>query len=238
MLDRSMPTPDATTRRPASQANAPLDVRFSAPGDALRDYAMAELDSAIAGLGWRGGRIHAGVHQARKALRRVRATLALGGDALGPGAALVSREVRKVNRGLSTLRDAQALVETLDRLIALQLPLDILQSLRRARRVTAERRAVGARAALAEDPQLIARRDLLTALRGAMLALPWERVALPHVQTALAYSFDRIVRAQARAKDGNDDEDWHRWRRRARRLSQQHRALGDRAGPEIGRAHV
>ena len=206
----------------ASQAN---EARPPAPGEALCDYAVAELDSAMVGLGWRGGRVHAGVHQARKALRRVRATLALGGAAVGPGAALVDREVRKANRGLSALRDVQALVETLDRLIAAQLPLDILQLLRRARRNAAARRAIQARAALADDPQLASRRDLLVALRGAMLVLPWQRVDLPQVQSALEYSIGRIVRAQARAQGSHDDEDWHRWRRRERRLSQQRRAL-------------
>lgn len=207
---------------PAPQAS---DAGLSAPGEALRDYAVAELDSALAGLGWRGGRVHAGIHQARKALRRTRATLALGGTALGPGAALVDRELRKANRGLSALRDVQALVETLDRLIAPQPPLEILQLLRRARRVAMARRAVEARAALADDPQLGLRRDLLAALRGAMLALPWQRVDLAQAQAALAHSVERIARAQARAQDSNRDEDWHRWRRRERRLSQQRRAL-------------
>ncbi|MBC7990663.1 MAG: CHAD domain-containing protein [Luteimonas sp.] len=149
----------------------------------------------------------------------------MGGTAFGPGAALVDREVRKANRGLSTLRDVQALVETLDRLIAPQLPLDILQLLRRARRNAAARRAIQARAALADDPQLASRRDLLVALRGAMLALPWQRVDLAQVQSALEYSIGRIVRAQARAQGSHDDEDWHCWRRRERRLSQQRRAL-------------
>ena len=222
-----MPESHSTTRVPATQAHAPDNARPFAPGVALRDYAVAELDSAIVGLGWRGGRVHAGVHQARKALRRVRATLALGGTALGPGAALLDRELRKANRGLSALRDVQALVETLDRLIAAQSqsPSDILQPLRRARRIAAARRAIQARAALAGDPQLISRRDLLVALRGAMLASPWQRVDLLQVQSALDYGIDRIARAQARAQGSHDDEDWHRWRRRERRLSQQRRAL-------------
>ena len=43
--------------------------------------------------------------------------LALGGAALGPGAALIDRELRKLNDGLSALRDAHALVETFDRLL-------------------------------------------------------------------------------------------------------------------------
>ncbi|MBC7990442.1 MAG: hypothetical protein H7Y19_12790, partial [Luteimonas sp.] len=51
---------------PASEVHASQEADLSAPGVALRDYAVVELDSAIAGLGWRGGRVHAGVHQARK----------------------------------------------------------------------------------------------------------------------------------------------------------------------------
>ena len=56
---------------------------------ALRDYGLAELAVAIHGLAMRGGRVHAGIHQARKAIRRTRAMLTLGGTALGPGARLV-----------------------------------------------------------------------------------------------------------------------------------------------------
>lgn len=196
-----------------------------APGDALRDYTVAELDSAIAGLGWRGGRIHAGVHRARKALRRVRATLALGGDALGPGAPLVDREVRKLNRGLSTLRDAQALVEMLQRLLAEQRPADVLRVLRRAHRAAMTHRAAAAHAAQAADPEQDARCDLLIALRGALESLPWQRLASSQLQIALASSVDRMLRAQARAVHSGDNGHWHRWRRRARRLSQQRRAL-------------
>ena len=45
---------------------------------ALRDYGLAELAVAIHGLSMRGGRVHAGIHQARKAIRRTRAMLTLG----------------------------------------------------------------------------------------------------------------------------------------------------------------
>lgn len=168
-------------RASAPRLSAAPDLPLAAPGEALRDYAVAELDSAIAGLRWRGARIHAGVHQARKALRRARATLALGRAALGPGAALVDREIRSVNHGLSALRDAQALVETLQRLIAKQPDAEVLRMLRRASRVAVARRAADARAALADEPALVARQDLLAALRGAMLALPWQRLALPQL---------------------------------------------------------
>lgn len=196
-----------------------------ATGAVLGDYAGRELEFAIARLAWRGGRLHAGVHQARKALRRTRAALALGGDALGPGAALVDRELRRINDGLSSLRDAQALVETLDRQLALGHDATTLRVLRRVRRVAAGARVVAARDAHAADPGLAGRRAMLQVLRAALSALPWGTVAASRLRASVADSQSRMDQAQGRAISTGRDEDWHRWRRRARRLSQQRRAL-------------
>ena len=199
----------------------------------LRDYANGELDRAIALLGWRGGRVHEGVHQARKSLRRTRAVVALGTPMLGPGAALIDREVRRVNRRLSKMRDAQALVETLDRLIRrVKIP-DELPVLRRARRTAARERAEIARRELAEDPGLAEKRAMLTTLRAALPALPWDALTETRVHDALDLGLVRIETGGARARATGRDQDWHRWRRRVRRLSQQHRALGDQI-PDIG----
>jgi CHAD domain-containing protein len=192
----------------------------------LRAYAGNELDRAIVHLGWRGGRLHEGVHQARKSLRRVRATLALGAPVLGAGAALIDREVRRVNRRLSKMRDAQALVETLDRLIAKGKPREALPVLRRARRLAAIARAAIARRELASDPALARKRALLTTLHAALPALPWTKLTETRVRDALAAALGRVDVAGVRARATGRDEDWHRWRRRVRRLSQQHRAIG------------
>jgi CHAD domain-containing protein len=192
----------------------------------LRAYACGELDRAIAHLGWRGGRVHEGVHQARKSLRRTRATLALGAVVLGPGAALIDREVRRVNRRLSTMRDAQALVETLDRLIAKGKPPEALPVLRRARRTAAIARVESARRELASDPALARKRALLVTLRAALPALPWDTLTETRVRDTLAQGLLQIDVAGARARATGRDDDWHRWRRRVRRLSQQHRAVG------------
>jgi CHAD domain-containing protein len=192
----------------------------------LRAYACDELDRAIAHLGWRGGRVHEGVHQARKSLRRTRATLALGAVVLGPGAALIDREVRRVNRRLSTMRDAQALVETLDRLIAKGKPPEALPVLRRARRTAAIARVESARRELASDPALARKRALLVTLRAALPALPWDTLTETRVRDTLAQGLLQIDVAGARARATGRDDDWHRWRRRVRRLSQQHRAVG------------
>lgn len=197
-----------------------------APGTALRDYADAELEAAHASLVWRGGRIHAGVHRARKALRRTRATLALGGDALGPGAALLDRELKRLNDGLSALRDAQALVEALDRRIGKAGKPDTVALLKRARRAAAAARA---QCAAEQAPAVAERRAVLEVLRAGLRALPWISVTEAGLRDAIARSTRRIAQAHASVQASQDDDDWHRWRRRMRRLSQQLHAL-DAAG--------
>lgn len=214
---------------PAAPATA---AKPAAPALALRGYLLTELDAAIAQLARRGGALHEGVHLARKSLRRARATLALGGAALGPGALLIDRELRRLNTGLSALRDAHALVETLDRLIARDAGADTLRLLRRARRVAAGARAEHARQARLADPDLQGRRSMLAMLRAGVAALDWPALQVEALQQAIADSRARLDRAGRRARADGDDEAWHRWRRRARRLSQQRRAL-KAAGLEV-----
>lgn len=198
-------------------------------GPRLHDYATGELTQAIACLAWRGPRVHAGVHQARKSLRRVRATLALGTPLLGPGARLIDRELRSINRGLSKLRDAHALAGALEHLLARHggdaqaMPL-----LLRARRAAERNRASRARKELAADPALRDRRALLATLLAALHGLPWDLLDAGAAEAALLRSRANAHAASAAAADDGDADDWHRWRRRARCLSQQQRALGNR----------
>lgn len=197
-------------------------VPADSPGPALRDYGTAELSAAIQALEARGNRIHEGIHQARKSMRRTRALLALG-DVLGPGAKLIDRKLRRRVRGLSTLRDAHALVETLDRL--LDRPCDDVtkRHLTRARRAAAR-----ARADLSKGPDVTANiaetRALLVMLRAALLGLPWDQIDRSMLEAALAATSHDIDSALERVRRSGRDADWHRWRRRMRRLSQQHRA--------------
>jgi hypothetical protein len=129
------------------------------------------------------------------------------------------------------MRDAQALVETLDRLIGdKRTPPDMLPVLRRARRSAAPARAERARRELSDDPGLAEKRDVLRVLRAALVALPWVALTIAQVRDAVDTGFARIETAGARARASGRDDDWHRWRRRVRRLTQQHRALGERIG--------
>lgn len=193
------------------------------PGPALCGLARAELESARESLA--DPDLHEGVHQARKAIRRARAILALGDGLLGPGAGLVDRELRTLNRSLSFLRDAHALVEVLDRLLARERKDDTRKVLQRAREAAIAARARIAGAATRSDPGLHARRAMLDVLGAALPALDWTRSTPAGLRMAIADSDLRSHEARLRACESGEDEDWHRWRRRARRAAHQRRAL-------------
>lgn len=204
--------------RPSFAAPAP-----QGPGIALRDYALAELDMATDYLALRGSHVHEGVHKARKAIRRTRAMLAFGTTVLGPGAKLIDRQLREVNRRLSPLRDAHALVETLDRVRIKARDDATRTALDHARRIAAKRRAAMAHNQ-AFTHTLQHAHSIVTTLRAALFGLPWETTSASWVGDAMAEADRRAVVARERACAGDDAEDWHRWRRRMRRISQQHRA--------------
>ena len=116
-------------------------------GDVLRTYASNELTRAFDCLAWRGARFHAGVHQARKSLRCTRASLALDARARAPGGMLIDRELRRINRSLSVLRDARAVVATLERLAKEHNAAGSSSLLQRARHIAVQKRLAQARGA-------------------------------------------------------------------------------------------
>lgn len=194
-------------------------------GPSLQAYADAQLLRALDCLGWQGRRVHAGVHQARKSLRRVRACLALAGfERKGAGKALDQR-IARICRSLSALRDAHARIETLDRLIAGHDDEDTRLILQRARRLLLASRRLVLAETLREDPALSEHRERIRHAHDELLALPWARLGDDDIDAAIARSLRRCGKAQHRALDRGDPEDWHRWRRRRRRLLQQHAAL-------------
>ncbi|WP_198032536.1 CHAD domain-containing protein [Aerolutibacter daejeonensis] len=192
-------------------------------GAALRDYGVAELTLAQEHLALRGGSVHDGIHQARKAIRRARAMLALAGAALGPGSDFVDRGLRRANRRLSPLRDAQALVEVLDRLDTKARNDETRALLAHARHVAVRRRAAFAREA-AFKLILHEQCSVLAVLQAALQGLPWEAVTAPGLTAAMGRTSHRADALRERAMTHDHAEDWHRWRRCMRRLSQQHRA--------------
>ena len=82
----------------------------------IRRIAREEMDRAIAALdGARAGRLK-GVHDARKRFKAIRALLRLAAPRMGNVFRRENRWFRDVARKLATVREAQASLETLDRL--------------------------------------------------------------------------------------------------------------------------
>lgn len=193
-------------------------------GVTLRAAADRELARAAAMLALGGTRLHFGVHQGRKSLRRTRAAMALAASALGRSGRLVDRELRRLLDSLSDLRDGQALVEALRRASAALPPADA-PLFARAVRVAERRRALLAQQAgrVALDREGL---DMIATLRASLAGMPWERVDRAGVARMLRESEARIAAAaDAVRADRSDEEAWHDWRRRARRLAQQQRHL-------------
>jgi CHAD domain-containing protein len=203
------------------------DVAAKGVGEGLCAYAQSELRHACQFLSWRPPRLHAAVHHARKALRRVRATVAIGGKEFGPAGRAIDRELRGINRALSPLRDGQALVEVLQHMRRHCQAPEEEALMRRALRIAERRRAGLARNAPEGSAGTREQRLTLEIVFAALPTLAWSRLQDADVARALARSQRRLARAQARVLESGGDEARHDWRRRARRLSQQHRALGE-----------
>ncbi len=196
-------------------------------GAALRGIADDQLSLAADYLGRQGGHRHKGVHQARKSIRRVRSILALAGAALGPGAEALSYLLSEINQGLSRTRDAQALVEAIDHLAVQTKDEKWLKLLGRARRNAVAARRDVLQESLAADPDFLQARGLLKQLKTALDSLPWGGVMKHDVEAAFSLAREKTRKAAKKAGRTGKDEDWHRWRRKARRQSQQQRILAE-----------
>lgn len=209
------------------KSNAPDPGKLSL-GMRLLVFAGEQLQQAQTGLSCKDEALHEGIHQARKCIRRARATLALGAGVLGPRAEKLDDELGRLCRGLSHLRDAQALIEVLRRLEA-QAPDTIRAILPAAERLARQRRDDILERALARDPMFQARRLRLQAAQQRLAQLEWRAVDKAEISSAIKRSQRRADKAakQVKKKHPDDDEAWHVYRRRLRRLRQQDSLLAD-----------
>lgn len=190
-------------------------------GHALMSYARSQLQNAEDQLARRGLARHDGIHEARKCIRRAKAALAIGRREFGASGRRINDELGRICRGMSLLRDGQALVEALQRLRkgasgSLQ---DVLQDAESAARLRRDRLL---ETTLARDPQLYSRRQRLLLASERLRRLNWESVSTGDVLAAVRRSERRLKKAGRRVqKNMVDNELWHDYRRRLRRLRQQ-----------------
>lgn len=206
---------------------AALEDASPSPGAALRRLAEGELLDAIDCLGRKAGHLHKGVHLARKSIRRVRSLLTLAAQVLGPDAEAINQLLSEINQSLSSLRDAQALVEAIDHFSARTKNEKWLAVLRRARNSAVQARTVALKDQMSMDPGFERVQGLLIQTAAALLELPWDELDETVLKAAFAQSRKKTRKASSNAVTTEDDEDWHRWRRKARRQTQQHRLLAE-----------
>jgi CHAD domain-containing protein len=213
--------------------NTPSDASLQPFSGRLHAYALQQLQTAQKQLARHGAARHEGIHQARKCIRRAKSALAIGRKVFGKHGPSLNAELGRLCRGLSPLRDAQALLEELHRLRsgadaatnALLTAAESAASLRRDQLL---------QNALAKDPQLKHRRARLQLLAEKMQRLEWERVDREAVSAAIHRSECRLEKTGMRLNQAPDtDEAWHEYRRRLRRLRQQASLLAE-LGIDIG----
>jgi CHAD domain-containing protein len=196
-------------------------------GPRLMAYAGAQLLRAQTQLAREGEALHPGIHEARKCIRRTRATIALGACAFDQRAARLDDELGRLCRGMSSLRDAQALVEALQRLEN-SAPAAVCAIVPHAVSAARKRRDQMLERALKRDPGFESRRRRLQAARSRLQSLQWQTVHDEDVSQAVARSERRAEKARRRAERHPDDDDtWHVFRRRLRRLRQQDSLLAE-----------
>jgi CHAD domain-containing protein len=160
---------------------------------------------------------HAGIHAARKGLRRLKSLLRLGTDTFGGALVEIDARIGKLATGLSPLRDAHVAV-TLAHHLAGPRPsaawADAITTLEHRR----DGRLVEA---LHRDPRFLKRRRAVRDLGDLIERLPWRTLKRGVVEAALDKQQRRVVMAEKRVRKASTPANLHGWRRRARRLRMQ-----------------
>jgi CHAD domain-containing protein len=225
------------TFEPAVAPKSPVDVRIGndeALSDALRRITLSHLDLMIRELSHPDD-ADEGVHEARKAMKRVRALLRLVRDEIGYDAYRNENVVlRDVARRLAPVRDSAILVESLDDLIAGydDLVASSVFGQTRAFLILNHRRL---QTEIIDDRQLMA--DILVTLKAARSrfeghgALDPTRGSAPirnsfvAIEGGLARVHGRGRTGMRRARTLGTVEAFHEWRKRVKYLRYQIESL-------------
>lgn len=161
---------------------------------------------------------HGAIHETRKAARRFRAGLALCAALNGNAVATADRQVRRIGRKLSPLRDAHVAAET----AAAQRKGPLAAHWRELQQALRQRRDTLLQQALHADPAFRRLRHQAQRAAAELTALDFSPLHAPQLLQALRDSAARLQRAQRTARAASATaEQRHRWRRRLRRLRQQ-----------------
>lgn len=195
----------------------------------LRRVAKRELRSARDRLRESSPPSDETIHEARKALKKVRAIadlIAADGGRLGGS----PKRLRKIGRTLSNLRDADAMLETLKQLMRKQPDMLSEHALARARRQLSLRKAAALMAAQEHGAWEAIDRDLRNLQRAAKQWRTGHRDF--GAFTGIRAAYRRGQKAMARARTRQRAEDFHDWRKQVKALWYQLRLL-DAWAPQV-----
>ncbi|HEY9253362.1 MAG TPA: CHAD domain-containing protein [Stenotrophomonas sp.] len=190
-------------------------------GHALGKLVHEECNAVIAALRGRKA-LHTRVHEARKAVRRARALLALAEDGeatfdVGPA----DRILQRVGDSLSRLRDAHVAIDTA-RTVGKQTEVKRWRPVVIALR---ERSAGVVAYELERDPGLARRVATIEGALHYLDQLSWAELTAAQIRQGLQRQRRRVERAARRAGKHPDAQRLHAWRRKVRRLRMQVDAL-------------
>lgn len=191
-------------------------------GTRLARYVDGQLTLASSALELHGREARRGIHQARKAIRRARAALFLGWEHPNAAVALALEQLKRANDELSELRDAHAMVGAV-KCVAKRENGCESDALRRARKRLKTRRVQLERGAIAQTRIGQARERVMFIAAGAA-AIPWMRITEGDMRAALAATVAQVAQARRSALAHPSPAKLHKWRRRLRRMLQQHEA--------------
>jgi CHAD domain-containing protein len=188
--------------------------------EGLRRIARGQLHRAQAELeGAPKRKVAAAVHDTRKSLKRLRAAVRLGRDALGEATyKRENRAFRDTGRRLAGVRDASVLIETLDDLeqaAGLELPSGATAGLRE--QLGAERKEA-LQSLKAEDAGIDAVVDELGQARTRTATWTFETDGFAALEPGLRRMYRRGRKAMNAAADEPSTEHLHEWRKRVKDL--------------------
>lgn len=194
-------------------------------GIAFSELAQQEYAAVLRSLKHRKDR-HRAVHEARKAIRRLRSVLALVGNDVGDQVEPLDDALKRLGDGLSSLRDAHVVIASAEKMKA-----ETHHTLWGAmvERLTARRDALLDQA-MARDLEFKKRQKRVQTLANALDQLPWAKVRKRSVEATLKQSEKRAEKARAKFEHDPKPALLHRWRRNVRRQRMQlqawHRIVG------------
>ncbi|GLQ98899.1 CHAD domain-containing protein [Dyella mobilis] len=186
-------------------------------GSALAALAAKEGHALVQALGMHQGH-HGGIHETRRASRRLRSLLAFVASARGQREAeALDRSLKKLTRSFSTLRDAHVAVRTA-RVLAGSDGTGLTPALLE---LLEQRCANLLDAALEQDPGWQRRSDKAQHIVSTINSLDWQAISLASAKQSLRHNIARMKKARRAAQELRTDDAFHRLRRRGREVRYQ-----------------